>query len=148
MSNTCSCLTDVVSINPCTHSTSLAAFRLPIYFWLYKPAHRLCEFDLPSRSRECLTMSLATAGWVSLQLRTATFWHFEMGWDEKVIIECSIVAQRSQRDLDTNFISVICEVSFLTFSQRISGKGQRAEVSTSASGQGGCGLDSGSDRAE
>lgn len=56
--------------------------------------------------------------------------------------------QRRRRDLDMNFISVICEVSFITFSQRISGKGQHAEVSTSASGQGGCGFNSGSDRVE
>lgn len=46
MSNTCSCLTDVVPINLWTFSTSLAAFQLPIYFWLCKPAH--CDFNLVS----------------------------------------------------------------------------------------------------
>lgn len=93
-------------------------------------------------------MSPAAAGRVPSQPRAATFWHFETGSDEKVIIEGSTVAQRRRRDLDMNFISAICEVSFITFSRPISGKGQRAEVSTSASGQGGCGFDSGSDRVE
>lgn len=48
MSNTCSCLTDVVSINLWTYFTSLAAFHLPIHFWLCKPAHYLCDLDLLS----------------------------------------------------------------------------------------------------